>query len=77
MDPFDKRSGKIPYYEDDEGQGVLAYLNAVPGFDFPEFVTFDNATEKYTIHPADESYSGKTYRFNVVLQEENSDVMIT
>lgn len=77
MDPGDKRNGAIPYYEDDEGHGVIAYLNSVPGFEFPDFITFDNRTEKYVIFPEDESYSGKTYRFNVVLQEENSDVMVT
>jgi len=77
MDPGDQRTGKIPYYEDDEEHGVIAYLNAVPGFDFPDFVTFDNNTETYVIFPDSEDYSGKTYRFNVVLQEENSDVMVT
>jgi hypothetical protein len=40
-------------------------------------VNFDNETETYTIKPNSEDYSGKTYRFNVVLQEENSDVMVT
>lgn len=77
MDPGDQRTGKIPYYADDEEHGVIAYLNAVPGFDFPDFVTFDNNTETYVIFPDSEDYSGKTYRFNVVLQEENSDVMVT
>jgi hypothetical protein len=32
MEVGDKRTGKIPYYEDDEEHNVIAYLNAVPGF---------------------------------------------
>lgn len=67
MNEGDKRTGKIPYYEDDEEHGVIAYLNAVPGFEFPDFVKFDNDTETYVIYPDSDAYNGKTYRFNVVL----------
>lgn len=77
MEVGDKRSGKIPFYEDDEDHDVIAFLNAVPGYEFPPFVDYHNKTEDYDIVPDADNYAGKTYRFNVVLQEANSDVMVT
>lgn len=78
MDPGEQRRGKIPYYEDEEGDDVVAYLNSVPGYEFPDFVTYVNETESYTIFPDSPAYSGRTYRFNICLREPGSqELMVT
>lgn len=68
----------LPYFFDPENNDVAdLYLSAMPGFTYPEFVTFNNdsLTPAFTIAPTQNKYKGTKHYFAVVLKERNSDFM--
>lgn len=67
----------LPAFSDPEGNDTpQVYITRMENQEFPDFLSYDNATQTVTMKPYLNKHSGRTFYFAVVLKELNSDFMM-
>lgn len=64
---------KLPQVEDKEGNEVEVYIEPVKDKEYPKFLFFDNITNTMIFRPEDQWDKGKSFYFQMVLKEKDSD----